>query len=93
MLQLGLFVKHLHSGVVATSANAIILLQPFDLKELLYFDYKHLDEKKEKELGAQFAEFDELIEKCDVITVNLPLTDKTKWVAALLLLCHVSAAP
>ena len=54
-------------------------MQPFDLKELLYFDYKHLDEKKEKELGAQFAEMDDLIKKCDVITINLPLTDKTKY--------------
>ena len=60
----------------------MFLLQPFDLKELLYFDYKHLDDKKEEELGAHFAEFDELIQKCDVITVNLPLTDKTKWVTA-----------
>lgn len=54
-------------------------MQPFDLKELLYFDYKHLDEKKEKEVGAQFAEMEDLIKKCDVITINLPLTDKTKY--------------
>ena len=54
-------------------------MQPFDLKELLYFDYKHMEEKKEKEVGAQFAEMEDLIKKCDVITVNLPLTDKTKY--------------
>lgn len=53
-------------------------LQPFDCAEVLYFDYKHLDEDKEKELGCKFAEMDDLIKKCDVITVNLPLTDKTK---------------
>ncbi len=44
----------------------------------MYFDYKHLDESKEKELCCSFAEFDELIKKCDVVTINLPLTDKTK---------------
>lgn len=54
-------------------------MQPFDLKELLYFDYKHMDQKKEKEVGAQFAEMEDLIKKCDVITINLPLTDKTKY--------------
>ena len=53
-------------------------LQGFGCKEVLYFDYKHLDESKEKELCCSFAEFDELIKKCDVVTINLPLTDKTK---------------
>ena len=53
-------------------------LQPFGCKEVLYFDYKHLDEDREKELNCKFAEMDDLIKKCDVITVNLPLTDKTK---------------
>lgn len=53
-------------------------VQAFDLKELLYFDYKHLDDEKEKAVGAKFAEMDDLIKKCDVITINLPLTDKTR---------------
>ena len=53
-------------------------MQPFECKEILYFDYKHLDDDKEKELGCKFAEMDDLIKKCDVVTVNLPLTDKTK---------------
>ena len=58
--------------------NSSWCLQPFDCAEVLYFDYKHLDEDREKELGCKFAEMDDLIKKCDVITVNLPLTDKTK---------------
>lgn len=53
-------------------------MQGFGCKEVLYFDYKHLDEAKEKELCCSFAEIDDLIKKCDVITINLPLTDKTK---------------
>lgn len=62
----------------AIELNPLCCLQPFDCAEVLYFDYKHLDENKEKELGCKFAEMDDLIKKCDVITVNLPLTDKTK---------------
>ena len=45
---------------------------------MLYFDYKHLDDDREKELNCKFSEMDDLIKKCDVITINLPLTDKTK---------------
>lgn len=59
--------------------NSRSLLQAFDLKEILYFDYKHLDDSKEKELNAKFTEMDDLIEKCDVITINLPLSDKTRY--------------
>ena len=54
------------------------VLQPFGCKEVLYFDYKHLDDDREKELNCKFSEMDDLIKKCDVITINLPLTDKTK---------------
>ena len=53
-------------------------LQGFGLKELRYFDYKHLPEEKEKELNAKFAELEDLIHNADVISVSLPLTDKTK---------------
>eukprot|EP00891_Asterochloris_glomerata_P002127 jgi/Astpho2/2127/Aster-00603 len=53
-------------------------LKGFGLKELRYFDYKHLPEEKEKELNAKFAELDDLIHNADVISVSLPLTDKTK---------------
>lgn len=53
-------------------------LQPFECAEVLYFDYKKLGEDKEKELGCKFAEMEDLIKKCDVITINLPLTDKTR---------------
>ncbi|KAL0054924.1 hypothetical protein WJX82_004525 [Trebouxia sp. C0006] len=68
-------------GTVGTGAIGQLVLQRlqgFGCKEVLYFDYKHLDESKEKELCCSFAEFDDLIKKCDVVTINLPLTDKTK---------------
>ena len=62
----------------ATELKLSWCLQPFDCAEVLYFDYKQLGEDREKELGCKFAEMDDLIKKCDAITVNLPLTDKTK---------------
>ena len=57
---------------------AVYMLQGFGCKEVLYFDYNKLDEDKEKELNCSFAEMEDLIKKCDVVTINLPLTDKTK---------------
>ena len=46
---------------------------------MLYFDYNKLDESREKDLNAHFAEMEDLIKKCDIVTINLPLTDKTKY--------------
>ena len=42
-----------------------------------YFDYKRLPEDMERELGAQFAELDEVISTADIVTVHVPLSDKT----------------
>ena len=51
--------------------------QGFDLAGIKYFDYKRLPEDMERELGAQFAELDEVISTANIVTVHVPLSDKT----------------
>lgn len=51
--------------------------QGFDLGGIKYFDYKRLPEDMERNLGAQFAELDEVISTADIVTVHVPLSDKT----------------
>ena len=54
-------------------------LQPFDCKELLYFDYQPLSPEKEKEIGCRrVMDLEEMLAQCDVVTVNCPLHEKTK---------------
>ena len=65
-------------------------LQGFGCKEVLYFDYKHLDDEKEKQLNCKFSEMDDLIKKCDVVSINLPLTDKTRYATLLRLESHAN---
>ncbi len=53
-------------------------LKPFDVK-LHYTDRHRLPEKTEKELGLVFHEHVEsLVQACDVVTINCPLTPETE---------------
>ncbi len=51
--------------------------QGFNVAGFKYFDYKRLPEDVERELGATFADMDEVISTADVVTIHVPLTDKT----------------
>ncbi|KAI8575020.1 hypothetical protein K450DRAFT_263706 [Umbelopsis ramanniana AG] len=54
-------------------------LLPFQCKELVYFDYQSLAPEREKEVGAKRVEsFDEFLSKCDIITINCPLYERTR---------------
>ena len=54
-------------------------LQPFDCKELLYFDYQPLSLEKEKEIGCRRVEnLEDMLAQCDVVTINCPLHEKTR---------------
>ncbi|MCW8407521.1 NAD-dependent formate dehydrogenase [Legionella sp. PATHC035] len=53
-------------------------LKPFDVK-LHYTDRHRLPEKTEKELGLVFHhDVESLVQACDVITINCPLTPETE---------------
>uniref|UniRef100_A0A453LQV7 D-isomer specific 2-hydroxyacid dehydrogenase NAD-binding domain-containing protein n=1 Tax=Aegilops tauschii subsp. strangulata TaxID=200361 RepID=A0A453LQV7_AEGTS len=53
-------------------------LKPFGCT-LLYHDRLRVDAALEEELGAAFEEeVDAMLPKCDVVVLNMPLTDKTR---------------
>jgi len=51
-------------------------LKPFDVS-VLYYDNRRLSTVEESVLGIRYAPFDQLIERCDVISINTPLTPET----------------
>lgn len=54
-------------------------LEPFDCKELLYFDYSALPEEAAKNIKARRVEsLEEMVAQCDVVTINCPLHEKTR---------------
>jgi formate dehydrogenase len=56
-------------------------LKGFDLKQMLYYDRNSIGEEREKELGAtRETDLDTMLAKCDVVVVNTPLTDQTRYV-------------
>lgn len=52
-------------------------LKAFAVK-IIYCDYRRLSTVEEFVLGADYATYDRLLEKSDVITTNTPLTPQTK---------------
>ncbi|KAJ7561092.1 hypothetical protein O6H91_03G013700 [Diphasiastrum complanatum] len=68
-------------GTVGAGRIGQLLLQrlkPFNCN-LLYYDRNSIGEQLEKELGAiREPDLDTLLSKCDVVVLNVPLTDKTR---------------
>lgn len=69
-------------GTVGAGRIGRLLLQrlkPFNCN-LLYHDRLKMDPELEKQIGAKFEEdLDAMLPKCDVIVINTPLTDKTRY--------------
>ncbi|TYJ53730.1 hypothetical protein B9479_005637 [Cryptococcus floricola] len=54
-------------------------LQPFDCKELLWFDYADLPPDAAKAIKARRVEkLEDFVAQCDVITINCPLHEQTR---------------
>ncbi|KAL5860461.1 hypothetical protein ACOSQ4_001757 [Xanthoceras sorbifolium] len=68
-------------GTVGAGRIGRLLLQrlkPFNCN-LLYHDRLKMDPELENQTGAKFEEdLDAMLPKCDIIVVNMPLTDKTR---------------
>ncbi|KAL5702079.1 formate dehydrogenase [Ranunculus cassubicifolius] len=68
-------------GTIGAGRIGKLLLQrlkPFNCN-LLYHDRLKMDQEMESQTGAKFEEdLDKMLPKCDVIVVNMPLTEKTK---------------
>ncbi|KAL3720252.1 hypothetical protein ACJRO7_005134 [Eucalyptus globulus] len=68
-------------GTVGAGRIGKLLLQrlkPFNCN-LLYHDRLKMDPELEKQTGAKFEEdLDVMLQKCDIVVVNTPLTEKTR---------------
>ncbi|KAK8653313.1 hypothetical protein V6N13_127320 [Hibiscus sabdariffa] len=68
-------------GTIGAGRIGKLLLQrlkPFNCN-LLYHDRLKMDPELEKEIGAKYEEdLDTMLPKCDIIVVNMPLTEKTR---------------
>ncbi|GMN42496.1 hypothetical protein TIFTF001_011708 [Ficus carica] len=69
-------------GTVGAGRIGKLLLQrlkPFNCN-LLYHDRLRIDPELEKATGAKFEEdLDAMLPKCDVVVINMPLTDQTRY--------------
>ncbi|KAG6068593.1 hypothetical protein E4U32_000095 [Claviceps aff. humidiphila group G2b] len=66
-------------GVGRIGERVLRRLRGFDCKELLYFDYQPLSQDNEKEIGCKRVDtMDELLARCDVVTINCPLHQGTR---------------
>ncbi|MCL5680932.1 MAG: 2-hydroxyacid dehydrogenase [Candidatus Thermoplasmatota archaeon] len=62
-------------GMIGTQLAKRLL--PFNVT-ILYYDLKRLSEEEEEELGVNFVTLDYLLSNSDIISLHLPLTDKTR---------------
>jgi len=64
-------------------------LQPFNCKELLYYDYNALPDAAAKAVNVRRVEsLQEFVSQCDVVTVNCPLYENTRGLVNADLLKH-----
>ena len=54
-------------------------LKPFDVRTS-YFDYRRLSTTEEQTLGARYSQLLPMVEKSDVISINMPLTPATQGI-------------
>ncbi len=62
-------------GMIGTQLAKRLL--PFNVT-ILYYDLKRLSEEEEEGLGVNFVTLDYLLSNSDIISLHLPLTDKTR---------------
>jgi formate dehydrogenase len=74
---------------IRTGCRVLERLQPFNCKELLYFDYNGLPAEAEKAIGSRRgADLKDFFSQCDLVTVNAPLHEGTKGLISQDLLKH-----
>ncbi len=64
-------------GMGAIGKALVSFLKPFGCK-IFYNDFARVDEQYEKENNMTFATYDEILEKCDIISYHVPVTDSTR---------------
>ena len=64
-------------GMGRIGREAAVRFKSFGTKGFYYDPYMVLSPEREKELGLQWVEFDELLVKSDIITLHVPSSDAT----------------
>lgn len=64
-------------GVGRIGERVLRRLKPFNCK-LLYHDYQPLSERTKDEIGCEFVSFEDLLKRCDILTINCPLHKETQ---------------
>ncbi|MEM0128453.1 MAG: 2-hydroxyacid dehydrogenase [Thermoplasmatales archaeon] len=64
-------------GMGAIGKEIAKRLLPFGVS-LVYYDVKRLPEEEEERLGLTFLEFEDLLNSSDIVTVHVPLNEKTR---------------
>ena len=63
-------------GAGRIGQRVAVRLKPFDV-QMLYYDFRRLSTVEETVLGFRYALLDDLLPRCDVVTVHCPLTPET----------------
>jgi len=63
-------------GMGRIGQRVALRLRPFDVR-VVYFDNRRLSTTDEEILGARYQSLDALLEVCDVVSINAPLTPAT----------------
>ncbi|MCI4357597.1 MAG: NAD-dependent formate dehydrogenase [Thermoplasmata archaeon] len=63
-------------GAGRIGQRTAIRLKGFDV-QVLYYDFRRLTTAEEYTLGIRYAPLDDLLRRCDVITIHCPLTPET----------------
>lgn len=67
-------------GVGRIGYRVLQRLKPFNVKEMLYYDYQPLSPELEQELGnvRRVENLEEMLAQADIVTINCPLHESTK---------------
>jgi formate dehydrogenase len=63
-------------GAGRIGQRVAVRLKPFDV-QMLYYDFRRLSTVEESVLGFRYALLDDMLPRCDVVTVHCPLTPET----------------
>ena len=65
-------------GMGNIARKAAGYLKAMDAGRILYYDIRRLSPEQEAGLGVEFQELDDVVKQADILSIHLPLTERTK---------------